>query len=280
MQQTIAKLVEKIKTKHFKNLDEKVIKDKIQEIISKNKKLAKAISEGLNEKSAEFKLIVKTVKQEMHYSYGAFQKETSSRDKLLEELKNSKDKEDILEIHKKLLATHSSTKERLEIYNDIYGELFLTTGVPESILDLGCGLNPLSLPWMYLKKIKYIASEFNEDDTEFIKKYFAIIEKQNKGYDLEATTINLKKDIDRLKFIKVDVVFAWKLFDLLKTKEVEAVVNAISAKYLIASFSTKTLSRKDMGKPQRTWFEMMLNRLHLEFEIKEFENEIFYIISY
>jgi len=48
-----------------------------------------------------------------------------------------------------ILSSHASTRERLEILDEFYPRLFDLTGTPQSILDLACGLNPFTFPWMF-----------------------------------------------------------------------------------------------------------------------------------
>jgi hypothetical protein len=256
------KLIQKIKTKQFKDLDETVIKETIERILKRNPRLAKGKFD--NEKSAAFKQIVRLGKQELHYQYGAFQKKSSQRKTLLEELKRDPANE---EIKNKILQTHSSTRERLTAYARLKEDIVPYTK-NKTILDLGCGLNPLMFD-----ENDIIAIEFNKIDVDFLNEYFTIKNKRSK-----AVLIDLKKDIDKLQDIKADTVFAWKLFDLLTPKEAEAVIKKCNATYLIASFSTETLGKKRMNKPQRTWFEMMLKRIGYEWHTKEYDNEIFYMI--
>ncbi len=54
------------------------------------------------------------------------------------------------EICQKALSSHASTRERQQVLDDFYPRLFALTGVPASILDLACGLNPFAWPWMGL----------------------------------------------------------------------------------------------------------------------------------
>ncbi len=49
-----------------------------------------------------------------------------------------------------ILEAHASTRERLAVLEDFYPRLFAVTGLPGSILDLACGLNPFAWPWMGL----------------------------------------------------------------------------------------------------------------------------------
>lgn len=259
-------IVSKIKTKKFKNLDENVILSEIKEFLRKNPKIKVD-----NERSKDFKKVVKHVKQRMHQNYGMFQKNVSKREKLLEKLKKVKENSsEYVELHKKILSTHKSTKERLSFYEQLYEDLFKITENPSSILDIGCGLNPFSIIFMGFNG-KYIASEFNSEDNEFIEKY-AKISKNN----IKTVKLDLEKEVPN---IKVDIVFAWKLFDVIGLKAAENVIKHLNAKYLIASFSTKTLTGKKMEFPKRIGFERMLLRLNKKYELKEYENEIFYVVK-
>lgn len=255
----INEIILKIKTKKWKNLDSDVILEKINLFLKRNPKLKIA---ELDEK--EIKPIVKFVRQEMHRSYGAFQSDVYKRDRLLDELK----KENNEEIKFKILKTHSSTRERLEIYDELKKDLKNTIN-NKIILDLGCGLNPLMFD-----ENKIIAVEFNQNDADFLNGYFKIANKESKAIVLDLTKI---EDVEKLKKEKFDVVFAWKLFDLLNSNAIESIMNLNVP--IIASFSTKTLGNRRMNSPKRKWFEKRLNEFNLNFETMQFENEIFYVIK-
>ena len=258
----VKQIVAKIKTKKFKNLDEKIVLDKINKFLSINKKVK--LNE-LTEKSSDLKKIIKYVKQEMHRSYGAFQNDISKREKLLDELRKDPDNEDI---KIKLLKTHSSTRERLDNYSKLKEDLseFIEG---KSLLDLGAGLNPLEFDDNMI-----LAVEFNKEDVDFLNEYFKIKNKKSK-----AVLIDLDKDYSKLRDIKVETVFAWKLFDLLDFKTTENIVKSLDADTLIASFSTKTLGNRRMTLPRRSGFQKMLRRLNLEFKTITYENEIFYVVE-
>lgn len=50
-----------------------------------------------------------------------------------------------------LLARHASTRERLPYLDRFYLDIWQAAGgAPRSIIDLGCGLGPLAVPWMGL----------------------------------------------------------------------------------------------------------------------------------
>ena len=48
-----------------------------------------------------------------------------------------------------VLRSHASTAERLPYIDRFFAPIWgLTGGAPRTLLDLGCGLGPLALPWM------------------------------------------------------------------------------------------------------------------------------------
>lgn len=49
-----------------------------------------------------------------------------------------------------ILGAHASTRERLPILDEVYGETLGPLGPLHRVLDVACGLNPLTLPWMPL----------------------------------------------------------------------------------------------------------------------------------
>lgn len=75
-----------------------------------------------------------------------------------------------------ILASHASTKERLAILPEFYARLFALTGRPESILDLACGLNPFSLPWMGLAPAaRYHAYDIHRPRVDLINHFLRLL---------------------------------------------------------------------------------------------------------
>lgn len=75
----------------------------------------------------------------------------------------------------KIMETHISTRERLLILEDFYQRIFAVTGIPHSLLDLACGLNPLSFPWMELPvTTRYYAYDIRPERIGLINRYFSL----------------------------------------------------------------------------------------------------------
>ena len=93
----------------------------------------------------------------------------------LEEAFKNGDDEQVREECTKILASHASTGERIPILDGFYQKIFAVTGEPDAILDLACGLNPFSFPWMGLPtSVKYYAYDLNRPRLEFIHHYFKL----------------------------------------------------------------------------------------------------------
>jgi 16S rRNA (guanine(1405)-N(7))-methyltransferase len=175
-----------------------------------------------------------------------------------------------------LLKSHQSSKERLKYYEKFYKELFAITGKPDSIIDIGCGMNPISFEYMNLDNIEYYALDISKKDLEIIKEYF-----KQKNINGRVKVFDAVRD--KYVFNKTyDLCFAFKLFEILETTKshrlTEDIIKKLPAKWIIASFSTKTLSGAPMKRRRRIWFEVMLKRLGKKFETINFYNEIFYVI--
>lgn len=277
MVEAYKKLIENLlgyvkKNKKYRFISDDLIKEEIVKYFKINPKSIKFLDKT---KSEKFKGIVKAIRSRLHLIYGSFQ--TGSRNKreiCLNEIKGKGD----YKAHNKILSTSVSSKERLKGYNKLYREIFKITGKPKKILDLGCGLNPVSYPYMGLDELRYYAYDIDKEDCNFLNQYFSLMKKYSrlKG---KAYVVNLKNSFKKLP--KADVCFMFKVLDPLEEKGhklSEKIIKSLDCKYIIVSFSTKTVSGRKMKHPYRGWIERMLNRINLKFEKIKLENEVFYII--
>ena len=254
-------LINKIKSKKYASLSDEVIEQEINTFIRKNQK-------------AKDKEIIKGVKERLHKIYGSFQvKKKKKRDVLLEELKKSPNS---IDQHRKILETNLSTKERLKAYNTLYYRIFQITGQPKSILDIGSGINPISYPFLECSP-KYLSLEIDQEDVDFVNKYFKIKGIKGKA-ELKAINKNNIKDLP-----KADITFLFKIIDPLESKKShkfsEQLLTELKSKYIVASFSTKTVSNKMMKYPRIKWFEIMLRRINYKFRVVRTQNEFYYVIQ-
>ena len=220
------------------------------------------------------KEIIKEVKTRLHKIYGSFQiNKKKKRDMFLEELK---DNPSSIDIHRKILETNLSTKERMRAYQTLYYRIFRLTGQPNSILDIGSGINPVSYPYLECDPT-YTALEIDQEDVDFINKYFKIKKIKGKA-ELKAINRNNIADLPN-----ADVVFLFKVIDPLEVKKghkfTEILLKNLKSRNIVASFSTKTVSNKMMKYPRRGWFEKLLQRIGYKFRIVKTQNEFYYVIQ-
>lgn len=72
-----------------------------------------------------------------------------------------------------VLSEHASTSERIPYLSEFYDRIFEITGKPKTILDLACGLHPLSFPWMDLPlTTQYHAYDIIQPRIDFINQFF------------------------------------------------------------------------------------------------------------
>jgi len=274
------------KKKELAYLADSFVKESLKHYLQQNAPKVNFLIKKFNEKSKEYKQIVKEVRKELRKVYALYkiEQEIEHRQEYFAQLLKTKPKEkEFLELHQKILETHASTRERLSFYKKLYPQLFKITGEPKTLLDLGCGLNPFSFPFMRLKKLKFYAYDISTDEISMVKRYFRYLGKHWPRFSGKASLLDLRhwEKIKKLK--KVDLCFLWKMTDVLDRqkghKVSELVIVNVPAKYVVVSFPTLTVKGRKMNKPRRKWIELMCRRLKYHYKIIKEENEIFYIIK-
>ena len=240
-------IVEIKKKEELKNLEESFIKERINDYLKKH-----SINlETLDERSSSYKDLFKTVRKKCFDVYGLFKQKS-----------------------KDTLKEHISSRERLEFYPKIYQDIFSITGKPKTIIDLGCGLNPLSYKYLDCKPI-YYASELSKEDCKVIESFFK--ENKIKG---ECFAFDLLSE-DYSKLPEADICFLFKVLESLESvkKNIsKEILQKINAKWIIVSFSKKSITGRPIKKKGRSWLMRMLKELGYEYQILDIGEEIFYVI--
>ncbi len=271
------------KKKELNSFSEKAILKFAEYILKRDSKALSAITNldlDLLEKNKHFLKFIKEIRAYCRRVYGVYITKDYYKKDLL--LSNYDFKEpDLIS----LLKLHLSTKERLEYYPEIYKKLIEKTCIPNSILDLACGLNPLASEFIPNSPIKYFASDLSEKDVDFLNKYFnkAILKKKFvEGSYAFRLDLSLESSLSELNKFETDWCLILKGLDPIEEINENIsyeLVKNIKSKWIIVSFPTLTVSRKPMNNPRRNWFEKVLNRSNLEFETIDINNELFYIIK-
>ena len=259
--------------KELSGIEHSFVEAILEKELCKDPKLAKGL-DTLSTRSTAYKELVKAVRAILRRNVGLYEGDPRHREALLADLRQSSTSEQREEILTHLLATHASTRERLPFYDTVYAKIFAITGMPKVVLDMGCGLNPLSFPD---RDATYIGVDIDRALCSVVEQYFSIA-----GVEGECKIVDVK-GIDQIKRLpKADVAFVFKLLELLEKgeghKRSELLIKALPARWVIVSFPTMTSSGRPMRSPRRAWIELMLKRLGYEYETFTIPNEIFYVI--
>ena len=266
MMEVLHKLQEKIQEKkELSGIAKTLVRKEILLYLHREPKAKTVLDQFKNPRSAVYKSVIKDVRALLRRKYGLFHAEN------------------VVGTKSGTLAAHSSTSERLSFYPQLYEHIFSITGKPQVMVDLGCGLNPLSLPLMNLHHITYYAYDVNETDLHIVQIFFDRYKTKHQGFNGHVAVLDLF-DIEQLSSLPTsDVCFLFKVTDLLDAgkghKASEKVISTVPARFVVVSFPTKTMSGKPMNAPRRRWMEWMCQRIGYEYTILEFENEIFYVIE-
>lgn len=221
----------------------------------------------------------KAAKNKLHQVYGAFMPGTDL--KLIETFLSrsapvgeGKALEDEI---RPILAGHASTRERLPIVASFYADLFSLTGKPQVVIDLACGLNPFTLPWMGLEPdAQYYAFDMDCRLMALIRSFFSYLQKP---YQAVCTDL-----LTAIPPVAADVALLLKALPSLEQQEkgaAERIISGIKARYIVVSFPVRTLSGKARGmeKHYRRVISDLAQRLGFGCACLSYPDEVFYILS-
>lgn len=147
---------------------------------------------------------------------------------------------------KSCMRHHASTRERLPILERIYNETLKDVDPVESVLDVACGLNPLSIPWMPLREgFNYQAVDIFSDMTAFLNQYF-----DHFGIQGKALTADV---IQNPPMEPVQLALIMKTIPCLEQLDKQAgikLLENIRADILLVSFPARSLGGRSKGMVQ------------------------------
>ncbi|MDD5649526.1 MAG: hypothetical protein PHF86_03800 [Candidatus Nanoarchaeia archaeon] len=235
------------KKRELSDLDNNFIKYRILNYLKKNELEEKFKEKGFSRTSIYNKLF-KEIRKQLHEIYGVFR-----ADKFKE---------------------HPSIKERLVYYKEIYYKIFSITGKPKRILDLGCGLNPMSYEYLGCKPY-YYASDVSHYDLKQVNQFFKLNKIKGKTFSFNMIDESYKS------LPTVNVCFLFKVLESLEYIEKnisERIMKDIKADWIVVSFAKKQIGGAKIRKAGRSWFRKILAKLKLYYVVQDIGDEIFFII--
>jgi len=152
------------------------------------------------------------------------------------------------------LRGHASTRERIPHLEAFYAGIWAHTGIPARLLDIGCGLNPLALPWMAIDDATYLATDV---DQRPILTVDAFLELAGQPHEVRTADAVAEPPTD-----EADVALLLKLVTTLDRQDAGAatrLIRALRVRHAVVSFASRSLSGR--GKGMERAYRERLERL-------------------
>lgn len=199
---------------------------------------------------------VKRVKRRLHQAVGAFEGQRISLDAIRAAYDGSLDAPAFRDACRAALAGHASTAERAD-HLEALGAVVRATGA-QSLVDLGCGLGPLALPWYGLpRSAQLTAIDVDRRALGTVEAFLELI-----GQAHEAREQDLVADPSTPA---ADLALLLKLVTTLDRQDAgaaERVIRGLDTPRAIVSFPARSLgSRRRLDRAYRERMDELLQAL-------------------
>jgi 16S rRNA (guanine(1405)-N(7))-methyltransferase len=213
------------------------------------------------------------VRRKLHQAFGAYLGGNWLR-KL--ERGIAADTESIRDTCRDLMILHASTRERLIDLEDVTSAIGDRISEDSRVVDLACGLNALTLPWLFDRK------RFHYEGVDLHKR---MIDAMGRFANTAVLDANLVwGDVLSESHIKGDVVLMLKLLPCLEHQEegsATRIVQQTSADVIVASFPTRSIGGKSRGMDYtyHRQIEIIADETDRSLERISFESETLFVLS-
>lgn len=232
------------------------------------------------EKRRNVKEAIKATKNKLHQVGGAYLDGRDNRADWLAKLQQALDlgqPDQLKNSCQHIMGYHASTRERLPILEEFYATLFAQLPPIHSILDIACGLNPLSLPWMPLPQPPtYYAYDIYQNMMHFLTAYFELMHIEG---DSQARDV-----IQSCPARPVDLALVLKVLPCLEQLDKQAaqrLLHTINARHIVVSYPIQSLGGKSKG--MASYYEEHFKRLietdNWQVRKLEFATELVFLID-
>jgi 16S rRNA (guanine(1405)-N(7))-methyltransferase len=226
--------------------------------------------------------LVKATRNKLHQIVCAYQDGTPRYDRWLRDLEAARatgDRPVLVEACLAIMRHHASTRERLPILRELY-----TAAIPDwsgvrTIVDVGCGLNPLAIPLLDLPpETEYHAYDVLGDLVAFLNAAFPLL--GVRGHAEVCDVVHhpecLKKGADLALLLKV-----LPCLEQIEKGAGERLLGAIDAERVLVSFPVHTLggTRKGMGRTYEAWLREVIRPLPFTITSLSFRTELAFLLS-
>ena len=239
--------------------------------------VVRTLAQGELAKRRSHKETLKAIKSKLHQVVGVFLDGKVEYAAALSALAARRNDEDLRHTCTKLMAAHASARERLPFLAPFYQRIFAQLGPVRRVLDLGCGLNPLAIPWMPLAAdAVYHAYDVHGDLVQFLAAALPLL-----GVAGTARLSDLAQDvIDQ----PADLALLLKLLPTLEQLDRTAgdrLLTRLNARHIVVSFPIRSLGGREKGMrtTYETRFRHMIADRPWQVERLEFPTELVFVVT-
>ena len=233
-------------------------------------------------KRRNLKEAVKFTRSRLHQIAAAYQKPRVEYGRWLEELSSLPheiDDPQLKDFCRRVMSHHTSTRERLPILEPFFNRTLSRIAPLHSILDIGCGLNPLALPWMPLAEdITYYGLDIYSDQAAFLNVFLS-----HTGVSGSVQVHNVLNGLpDNLPCTQVTLLLkTLPCLEQLDKTISRRLLETIRACHLVISYPLHSLGGRSKGMLQnyQNHFEILAGQLGWMAERLEFQTELVFIVE-
>lgn len=176
-----------------------------------------------------------------------------------------------------IMEQHASTRERLPILDTFYTTTLAEIPRPSVILDVACGLNPLTWPWIpFGRDAKYLAYDIYSDMVEFLQGFMELV-----GIDGRA---EVRDVVHNPPTATADLALVLKTLPCLEQIDKAAparLLDSLRAHYLLVSFPARSLGgrRKGMVENYESRFQQLIDGRGWNVQRFEFPSELAFLVE-
>lgn len=229
-------------------------------------------------KGLKLRAAVKATKNKLHQVGGAYFTTKFGYDLWFRALKESANEPHIQKVAcREILMLHASTQERLPILDEFYEKIFSELPRVNSILDVACGLNPLTIPWMPLEKgARYYACDIYQDMVAFLDRSIPLF-----GVEGGAEVCDV---IASPPDQSVDLALILKAIPCLEQVDKDAgtrLLDSINARHIVVSYPVSSLGGRAKGMAENYEASFMGLVEGRGWEVKKllFDTELVFIVK-
>ena len=236
-------------------------------------------AQELNKRS-DLKQAVKSTRSKLHQVGSAYQEKAIPYPSLLNDLadlNNPLSDPSMLEVLKRFMTFHTSSRERLPILDRIFSEALAPIAPVKSILDIACGFNPLAIPWMPLAPdFTYQALDIYTPMIVFLNAFFSKFKINGRAEVIDV--------LEHLPQQPVHLAMLLKTIPCLEQIDKQAgrrLLENISAENLLVSFPAHSLGGRPKGMVQNyeAHFRELTARQPWKITRFEFPGELVFLVQ-